>query len=160
MSTPTDKRKEILFWSIALPGFGQLLNGRWLKGGVLIFLEFLVNIQSNLNTAIIYSFHGNIVQSIQHTDFQWLMFYPCLYTFAIWDAYQDAGGRLTPFSFLPFVFSAYVGTIGVIYSSSVSIAGQLLGPIWLPILFLLLGAAAGWLIQVLLTIRNSKAPIG
>ncbi len=35
---------EKLFWSIALPGFGQLLNGKYLKGGLFIFLEFLINI--------------------------------------------------------------------------------------------------------------------
>lgn len=42
-------KRETLLWSIALPGFGQLLNGKLIKGTVLIFLEFMVNVQSNLN---------------------------------------------------------------------------------------------------------------
>ena len=71
------------------------------------------------------------------------MFYPCLYLFAIYDAYRDAGG-VERFSFLPFVISAYMGTIGVIYSP------YLLGPIWLPILFLILGTVIGMTLQKLI----------
>jgi len=70
------------------------------------------------------------------------MFYPCVYLFAIWDAYRDAGGR-KPYAFLPFVFSAYFGTIGVVYSS------LLLGPVWLPIIFLILGAFLGFFVKKL-----------
>ncbi|MBU8878855.1 hypothetical protein BGM26_07630 [Bacillus sp. FJAT-29790] len=33
--------KEALLWSIALPGFGQFLNGKPIKGIVFVFLEFL-----------------------------------------------------------------------------------------------------------------------
>ena len=47
-------RIEKVLWSIALPGFGQLLNGKFLKGLLLILLEFLINVQSNFNQAIIY----------------------------------------------------------------------------------------------------------
>lgn len=72
---------EKLLWSIALPGFGQILNKKYLKGILLIFLEFLVNIQANFNEAIISSFHGNIDTSIEIINFQWLLFYPCLYFF-------------------------------------------------------------------------------
>jgi TM2 domain-containing membrane protein YozV len=36
--------KETLLWSIALPGFGQFLNGKYVKGLTLLFLEFLVNV--------------------------------------------------------------------------------------------------------------------
>src|SRR5699024_1922917 len=61
------------------------------------------------------------LKAIQQVDYQWIMFYPCIYMFAIWDAYKDAGGG-GPYAFLPFVFAAYFGTIGVIYSS------EILGP--------------------------------
>jgi hypothetical protein len=53
-------RIEVLLWSIALPGFGQILNGKFLKGLLFIGLEFLINVQSNFNTAIKSSFHGDI----------------------------------------------------------------------------------------------------
>jgi hypothetical protein len=52
--------KEKLLWSIALPGFGQFLNGKLIKGVVFVFLEFLINVQSNFNKVIISSSHGEI----------------------------------------------------------------------------------------------------
>jgi hypothetical protein len=30
-------------WSIAFPGFGQLLNQKYVKGILFIFIEFIVN---------------------------------------------------------------------------------------------------------------------
>lgn len=141
-------RGEVLFWSIAFPGFGQFLNGKYIKGVVLVALEFIINVMSNMNRVIISSFHGDISQAIYDTDYQWLLFYPCVYLFGIWDAYRDAGGGREPYSFIPYVFSAYFGTIGVIYSSTLNIFGVLWGPIWLSILFLVLGYGVGLLIKV------------
>ena len=125
---------EKLLWSIALPGLGQLLNEKYIKGIVLIFLELLVNVQGNLNKIILLSFHGDIEKAIQQAYYQWLMFYPCLYFFAMWDAFKDAGGEKSRFAFLPFVFAAYFMTVGTIYSTKLTLFGVLLGPIWLPIL--------------------------
>jgi len=141
---------EKLMWSIALPGFGQLLNGKYIKGIVLIFLEILINVQGNLNEVILLSFHGEMDKAIQQSNYQWLMFYPCLYLFAMWDAYKDGGGGKKPYSFIPFVFSAYFGTIGVIYSSSLEVFGVLFGPVFLPILFFILGIGIGILIKMTL----------
>lgn len=141
---------ERILWSIALPGFGQFLNKKPFKGIILLSLEFIINNQSNLNEAIISSFQGNIQLAIEQTNYQWLMFYPCVYLFAIWDAYRDTKENINPFSFLPFVFSAYVGTIGVIFSTTFTIGNTLLGPIWLPIIFLFLGAGLGGLVRSLL----------
>src|SRR5690625_6642183 len=73
---------EVLLWSIALPGFGQLLNRKYIKGILLVALEFAVNILGNLNTAIVLSFHGQIQEAIHQTNYLWFMFYPCLYFFA------------------------------------------------------------------------------
>lgn len=142
--------KETLLWSIALPGFGQFLNGKLVKGIVLVILEFLINVQANFNEAIISSFQGNISLSIQQIDYQWLMFYPCLYFFAMWDAWKDAGGGKDRYSFLPFVFSAYFVTVGLIYSSKLTIFGVLLGPIWLPMLSVIPGVIVGLLIKWIL----------
>ncbi|RXT14894.1 hypothetical protein [Ammoniphilus sp. CFH 90114] len=127
---------EKIVWGIALPGFAQFLNQKYFKGFVFIVLEFLINVNARLNQAIIFSFHGDIKKSIEVVDYGWLMFYPCLYLFAIYDGYKDAGGG-NSYSFFPFVISAYFGTIGVIYSP------YFLGPIWLPILCLVLGAGIG-----------------
>ncbi|MDF2960305.1 MAG: hypothetical protein K0S39_2040 [Paenibacillus sp.] len=132
-------RTEVFLWSIALPGFGQLLNGKLLKGLLLVGLEFLINSQSHLNEIIISSFQGEIEKTIDQTNYQWLMFYPCIYMFGIWDAYKDAGGGTTPYSVIPFAFGALFGTIGIIYSR------DFLGAVWLGIVGLFLGVAAGLL---------------
>ena len=139
-----DKRIEVVLWSFAFPGLGQFLNRQYFKGVILLALEFLVNVKSNLNLAIVFSFRGDVAASMTTVDFQWLMFYPCLFTYAVWDAYRDAAGeRRRPFDYLPLVFAAYLGTIGVIYSASFEFMGTLLGPIWLPIIFMVVGVGFG-----------------
>lgn len=142
---------EKLFWSIALPGFGQLLNGRYIKGILFIALEFIINIQANFNATILHSFQGEIQTAIVQTNYGWLLFYPCLYFFAMWDAYKDAGGGKEPYAFLPFVFAAYFVTVGTIYSSKFTFMGVLVGPIWLPILSVIPGLFVGFLLKRILT---------
>ncbi|MEH7275382.1 hypothetical protein [Neobacillus vireti] len=136
---------EKLMWSIALPGFGQYLNGKYFKGTVLLILEFLINVQANFNQVILLSFHGEIGDAIKHAEYQWLMFYPCLYFFSMWDAVKDAGGGKDPYSFLPYVFAAFFVTVGLIFSSNLMIFGVLLGPVWLPILFVFPGIIIGFI---------------
>ncbi|MBP2242973.1 TM2 domain-containing membrane protein YozV [Cytobacillus eiseniae] len=134
---------EKLIWSIALPGFGQFLNKKYFKGIVLLILEFIINIQANFNQIIIMSFHGEIGEAIKHADYQWLMFYPCLYFFSIWDSVKDAGGGKNPISSLPYAFAAFFVTVGLIFSSELMIFGVLFGPVWLPMLFVIPGVAVG-----------------
>jgi hypothetical protein len=141
---------EAILWSIALPGFAQLLNRKYVKGIVLILLEFLVNVNSHFNIVILYSFQGNIGEAIEATNYQWLMFYPCLYMFAMWDAYKDAEGETPPYSYLPFVFGAYFVTIGLIYSPSLKLGQILFGPVWLPILSLVPGLLIGYFFRCML----------
>lgn len=138
---------EKLLWSIALPGLGQFLNGKFLKGAILLIFEFLVNVQANFNEVIILSFQGDIQKAIEQTDYGWLMFYPCLYFFAMWDAWKDGGGGKDRYSFLPFVFSACSVTTGLILSQKITIFGVLFGPVWLPMLFLIPGIVIGLIIR-------------
>lgn len=70
---------------------------------------------------ILFNFHGDIQSAIQQTNYEWLMFYPCLYCFAAWDAYQDSKNKKTPYLFMPFVFAAFFVTVGVIYSTDLKI---------------------------------------
>lgn len=149
-----DKRLEVILWSLALPGFGQLLNGQYFKGAVLLIFEFLINIKSNLNLAIISSSRGDVTASLATVDFQWLMFYPCIYMYAIWDAYRDQAAKSAPFSYLPFAVAAFTGTIGVIYSQQFKFMGILIGPVWLPIIFMLLGVGIGSFLKLML-VRKS-----
>ncbi len=143
---------EKLMWSIALPGFGQFLNGKIIKGIVLVALEFLINVKANFNKIILLSFNGKINDSVLETDFQWLMFYPCLYFFSMWDAVKDAGGGKDTFSFLPYVFAAFFVTVGVIFSPVLKVFGIFFGPVWLPMLFVIPGVIIGLIIKKILRI--------
>lgn len=146
---------DTLLWSIALPGFGQLLNGRLVKGIVLIVLEFLVNVFARLNLAIMFSFQGDIESAIRHVDFQWLMFYPCLYMFAMWDGFKDAGGGAKPYAAIPFALAAFFGTVGIMYSPTFRLFGTLWGPVWLPMAFAAVGAGIGTALYAMLSRRET-----
>jgi hypothetical protein len=146
--------KEQLLWSIAFPGFGQLLNGKYLKGLLFILLEFVINVQSHFNKIIYFSFNGEIKKAIDHTDYQWLMFYPCVYFFSMWDAYKDAGGAKESYSFLPFVLSSIFVTVGLMYSARVKLFGIMFGTIWFPMICVIPGVVIGILLKKIL--RKSK----
>lgn len=151
--TSTKNKFEILLWSIALPGFGQLLNRAYLKGIILIALEVIVNVKGNLNYVIVLSFHGRIQEAIGQTDYLWYMFYPCLYFFAIWDAYKDAGGGEGALAFLPLVVTTYFVTISVALSPIINVFGYYIGPVWLPIISIPIGLLLGEIIRKIL-LRN------
>lgn len=150
----TEDKLQKLLWSIAIPGFGQFLNGKILKGLVLIFLEFLINVNSNLNEVIILSFNMKIQEAILATNYEWLMFYPCVYMFAMWDAFREAEGPNPPYYYLPFVCGAYFGTIGIIYSRTLIIKGIIFGPVYLGILVFIIGLWIGQLIRLLLLTKR------
>ncbi|MHC5531495.1 hypothetical protein [Priestia megaterium] len=139
-----DKVVERILWSIALPGFGQILNGKLLKGILLIALEFMINLNSHFNEIIRLSFIGEIEDSITQTNYQWLMFYPCIYFFAMWDAFKDAGGGKEPYSYLPFVFSACFVTLGIMYSTNIKLFGIVLGTVWFPMICVIPGLIIGF----------------
>ncbi|KKE78936.1 hypothetical protein NSA56_04660 [Oceanobacillus caeni] len=156
------KKLEAVLWSIALPGFYQLLRKQFLKGFLLVLLEFLINVMGNFNRIIILSFNFRIEEAIQATNYQWLLFYPCLYFFGIWDAYKDASGEEgKPFAYLPLVFSAYFVTVGVIFSTRITIFGHLIGPMWSGFLFLPIGLGIGAIIRwILIKIYTKNRSLG
>lgn len=153
-----DKGFEVILWSIAFPGFGQILNNRFLKGILFIVLEFMININAHINQAILLSFHGETLKAIAETNYDWLLFYPCIYIFSIWDAYHDAlkDKEIEVFAFIPFVCSAFFGTIGVIYSSTLDIFGMIPGPIFLPLIFFVLGFSIGYFMKRKLIVKKSS----
>ncbi|SET93347.1 hypothetical protein SAMN05421676_11164 [Salinibacillus kushneri] len=153
-----ERKLSSILWNIALPGFAQVLQKRYIIGFVLVFMEIIINIFSRFNEAIRYSFLGQIDKAISVTNYQFLMFYPCLYMFALWDAFYEADQGETPYAFLPFVFGAYFITVGLIFAERIKIFGVLLGPVWLPILSLIPGLFVGLVIRkVILTFSKSKS---
>ncbi len=78
----------VAWWSAAFPGFGHLLLSKYLRGYVLFVWEVLVNINSHVNLAMIYSFQGNIDMAKEVLNTRWLLMYIPVYLFAIWDSYR------------------------------------------------------------------------
>src|SRR5699024_6251299 len=99
-------RLEVLVWSIAFAGFEQFINKKYFKDITLIDLEVMINLGGKLNTIIMKSILFHTKKAIEEANYLWLMFYPCIYLFAIWDAYKDAGAHELPFMYIPFVMSA------------------------------------------------------
>ncbi len=151
-----DRTLEAILWSIALPGFGQILNKQIIKGILFITLEFLVNVFSNFNTAIMLSFLGDFEGAANAIDYQWLMFYPCLYFFAMWDAHRSATQNRSKYIYLPYVFSAYLVTVGLMLSPKLTIFGMNIGPVFMPMLFVIPGLLIGFLIKAILSAIFSK----
>lgn len=78
----------IAFWSAMFPGFGHLLLSKYLRGYLLFVWEVYVNINSNINLAILYSFTGNFEMAKNILDKNWTLMYISTFLFAIWDSYR------------------------------------------------------------------------
>lgn len=141
-------------WSVAIPGFGQLYIGDYLIGVLLVILEVLINVKASLNLSILYSFRGQFQNAAEVADLQWLLFYPCIYTYSIWQAYnrameinhglskaeEDRVFTNTKYSGF-FVGCAMGGTLGVIYSYGI-------GPIFCGILGGVIGGLLGSMVKI------------
>jgi len=76
------------WWSAALPGFGHLILGQYLKGLSLIVLEVILNTLGKMNLAIMYSFTGHFDLSRQVLDPRCAFLYITVFTYSIWDSYR------------------------------------------------------------------------
>ncbi|HZG77921.1 MAG TPA: hypothetical protein VEZ72_18865 [Paenibacillus sp.] len=78
----------VAWWSAAFPGFGHLLLSKYVRGYLLFVWEVVVNLNSNLNLAMVYSFHGKIGLAADVLNTRWLLAYIPVYIFGIWDSYR------------------------------------------------------------------------
>ena len=68
----------------------------------------------------------------------------------MWDAFKDAGGGMQLYSLLPFVFSTYFVTVGLMYSEKRKLFGMMLGTERFPMLCVIPGISIGILLKKLL----------
>lgn len=141
---------QSIMWSIALPGFSQLLTGQNYKGTLFVLTEITINVCSNFNKAIMYSFLGEFSNASEVINYQWLMSYAFLYFFAMWDAYKYEMPENEELAFLPFASAGAFVTIGLIYSNDIKLFGQVIGPVFMPMIFVIPGVIFGFLIRYLL----------
>jgi hypothetical protein len=141
-------------WSAAIPGFGQFCNRSYIKAVTLIVMEFLVNIYSHLNQAIFYSWLWDVPSAQRCLNYEWLLFYPCMYVFAVYDAYHECSIRMqkphSPYLYIPFAGTSFVGTVVVIWSSGQRpfFGLEKLGPIFAGVIVILAGIClGGWTVN-------------
>ncbi|SMB87436.1 hypothetical protein SAMN00017405_1695 [Desulfonispora thiosulfatigenes DSM 11270] len=77
----------IAWWSAALPGFGHLTLGSYLKGFLFMFGEILLNLKARINLSIYYTFIGNFDKANDVFNERWGLFYIAVWIFAIYDSY-------------------------------------------------------------------------
>ncbi|MEH7306124.1 hypothetical protein [Neobacillus drentensis] len=147
---------EAVLWNIAFPGFSQLILGQYIKGILFVALEVMINAMSHFNMGIMYSFLGEIDKAEAVINYQWLMFYPCVYMFSMWDGYRTAMPENEKNSFLPFVFCAYFVTVGLMLSPKITIFNIHPGPVFLPMLFLIPGLLVGFVIKFLVSLKQAN----
>lgn len=77
-------------WSAFLPGFGHMYNMKTFKSIIILAWAIVIVLFSHINDAIIATFTGRFSEAGKVVDYQWLLFFPSIYMFAIWDSYNDA----------------------------------------------------------------------
>jgi hypothetical protein len=109
-------------FSIIMPGLGQVYNRQFVRGIIFLIIEHYDNIFGHINTAIQLDFNGFHQESIDVTNYQYLLFYPGFYTYVVWDAWFFAkpGANKTKTA-IPFIISGFLGEFATIYSSHLPI---------------------------------------
>jgi hypothetical protein len=154
-----NKKVEAVAWNLFFPGLAQITVTKRLGKGVFFFLLILlININARINEIVILSLKGETQRAVGVTDYQWLLFYSCLYFFALWEGYRECGGINEQYAFIPFVFSGYMTTIGIVFSPSIHLSGFLLGPLWLPVIVAVISFLIGMLLRTILLKLLKKRP--
>lgn len=78
----------VAWWSASFPGFGHLLLSKYIHAFVLFTWEIFINLNANINLAILYTFQGEFAIVTDVVDTRWLLGYMPFYLFGIWDSYR------------------------------------------------------------------------
>lgn len=159
-----------LLWSLALPGFGQIYNGQIVLGIILMIWELFSNVFSSLNLSIMETFHGNYHEAHDVINFQWGMFYPSVWGFSMWQAYnkaitinQNIKGKVNKESYLTgFFFGGVFGMNLGIYWHVPFLYTQkglalLESPVFLGLIFgIILSLLGHWIEKLFLIFKENK----
>jgi hypothetical protein len=78
-----------MWWAASYLGFAYVSLGMYIKGFILIFAEYFINVQSKLNLGIYYSFTGHFDMAKQVLDIKWLLYYVPIYIVLMWGAARN-----------------------------------------------------------------------
>lgn len=79
----------VAFWAAMFPGLGHMLLSKYIRGFMLFIWEVLINLESHINLAILYSFTGRFEMAKSVINKEWILLYLPTYMFAIWDSYRS-----------------------------------------------------------------------
>lgn len=79
----------VAFFSFSYPGFGHLMQHRYLAAIILILWELFINNMANINLGIYYSLIGEFDKATEVLEERWLMIYVGIYMLGIWDSYRS-----------------------------------------------------------------------
>jgi hypothetical protein len=79
----------VAMWSVVFPGYGHLLLNKYFRGFSLVIWELFINQLIKLNSAVVYTFIGDIDKAKEVLDVRYLHLYIPIYLFAIWDSYRS-----------------------------------------------------------------------
>src|SRR5690348_8133386 len=77
------------FFSFSFPGFGCVLQHRYLTGFIFLSWEIFINQTAHLNLGILYTLTGQFAKAKEILDQKWLMLYVSIYVYGIWDSYRS-----------------------------------------------------------------------
>lgn len=78
----------VTFFSFSYPGFGHLLQNRYLSAFILILWELFINNYAKVNRGIYYTLIGDFEKATQVLQERWLILYVGIYMLGIWDSYR------------------------------------------------------------------------
>src|SRR5690606_26020174 len=86
-----DKKKPWVgvVWSMLTPGLGQLYSGSTIVGSLVLAWWIYVTYKANAILIWFYSFLGDFSKATAIVDWQWFLFLPSMYAFAIYQAYTS-----------------------------------------------------------------------
>ncbi|AFQ44798.1 hypothetical protein [Desulfosporosinus meridiei] len=79
----------IAWWSLAFPGLGHIMIGKYLRGYFLFCWEITINYYAHINLALLYSFTGQFQMAKDILNIQWVLLYIPTYLFIVWDSYRS-----------------------------------------------------------------------
>lgn len=77
-----------VFWSLSFPGAGHMMLCKYFTGAMLMLWEFVVNVASKLNDAIMLSMTGHFDKAKAVLEPRWFFLYMGVYLFTMWDSYR------------------------------------------------------------------------
>lgn len=86
-----DKKSPLvgMIWSFLTPGLGQLYSGSTIVGTFILAWWIYVCYKAAAIRTWLYSFHGDFSGAAAVVDWQWFLFLPSMYAFAIYQAYTS-----------------------------------------------------------------------